>query len=75
VGIRQVEAIIRSVLKNIAGFEVCELPLTGTSIRMYSELKSVAYQQVTEELSGIADLTVYSEDASKFGQHYGSFQN
>ena len=74
-GIRQVEPITRFVLKNIAGFEVSELPLTGTSIRMYSELKSVAYKQVAEELSGIADLTAHSEDDSKFGQHYGSFQN
>jgi len=74
VGIRQVEPVIRSVLKNIAGFEVGELPQTGTLVRMYSELKSVAYQQVAEELSETADLTLHSDGTSKFGQHYGSFQ-
>jgi len=69
-----VEPVIRSVLKNIVGFEVGELPQTGTLVRMYSELKSVAYQQVAEELSETADLALHSGGTSKFGQHYGSFQ-
>ena len=69
-----VEPVIRSVLKNIVGFEVGELPQTGTLVRMYSELKSVAYQQVAEELSETADVILHSDGTSKFGQHYGSFQ-
>jgi len=43
-GIWQVEPVIISVLKNITGFEVSELPQTGALVRVYSELKSVAYQ-------------------------------
>ena len=74
VGIRQVEPVIRSVLKNVAGYEVDDLLKTGTLVRMYSELKGLAYQQVAEELSKITDLTLHSDGTSKFGQHYGSFQ-
>ena len=74
VGIRQVEPVIRSVLKNVAGYEVDDLPKTGTLVRMYSELKGLAYQQVAEELSKTTDLTLHSDGTSKFGQHYGSFQ-
>ena len=74
VGIHQVKPVIRSVLKNTAGFEVSELPQTGTLVRMYWELKSVAYQQVAEELSETTDLTLHSDGTSKFRQHHGSFQ-
>ena len=74
VGIRQVEPVIRSVLKNVEGYEVGDLPKTGTLVRMYSELKGLAYQQVAEELSKATNLTLHSDGTSKFGQHYGSFQ-
>ena len=74
VGIRQVEPVIRSVLKNIAGYEVNNLPQTGTLVRMYSEMKGLACQQVAEELSETTCLTLHSDGTSKFGQHYGSFQ-
>ena len=74
VGIRQVEPVIRSVLKNIAGFEVDRLPQPGTLVRMYAEMKGLAYQQVAEELSEQGNLTLHSDGTSKFGQHYGSFQ-
>ena len=74
VGIRQVEPVIRSVLKNIAGFEVDKLPQPGTLVRMYAEMKGLAYQQVAEELSDQENLTLHSDGTTKFGQHYGSFQ-
>ena len=51
-----------------------DLPKTGTLVRMYSELKGLAYQQVAEELSKTTDLTLHSDGTSKFGQHYGFFQ-
>ena len=73
VGIQQVEPVIRSVLKNIAGFEVDKLPQPGTSVRMYAEMKGLACQQV-EELSEQDNLTLHSDGTSKFGQYYGSFQ-
>jgi len=74
VGIRQVEPVIRSVLKNIAGFEVDKLPQPGTLVRMYAEMKGLAYQQIAEELSEQTNLTLHSDGTSKYGQHYGSFQ-
>ena len=74
VGIRQVEPVIRSVLKNIAGYEVDKLPQRGTLVRMYAEMKGLACQQVAEELSKQENLTLHSDGTSKFGQHYGSFQ-
>ena len=73
VGIRQVEPVIRSVLKNIAGFEVDALPQPGTLVRMYAEMKGLAYQQI-EEVSKQENLTLHSDGTTKFGQHYGSFQ-
>ena len=74
VGIRQVEPIIRSALKNIAGFEVDKLPQPGTLVRMYGEMKGLVCQQVAEVLNEQDNLTLHSDGASKFGQHYGSFQ-
>ena len=68
------EPVIRSVMKNIAGYEVDNLPQTGTLVRTYSEMKGLACQQVEEELSKTTGLTLYSDGTSKFGQHYGSFQ-
>ena len=73
VGIQQVEPVIRSVLKNIAGFEVDKLPQPGILVRMYAEMKGLACQQV-EELSEQDNLTLHSDGTSKFGQYYGSFQ-
>ena len=73
VGIRQVEPVIRSVLKNIAGFEVEKLPQPGTLVKMYAEMKGLAYQQI-EEVSKQDNLTLHSDGTTKFGQHYGSFQ-
>ena len=73
VGIRQVEPVIRSVLKNIAGFEVDNLPQPGTLVRMYAEMKGLAYQQI-EEISKQDNLILHSDGTTKFGQHYGSFQ-
>ena len=72
-GIRQVKPVIRSVFKNIAGFEVEKLPQPGTLVRMYAEMKGLAYQQI-EEGSKQDNLTLHSDGTTKFGQHYGSFQ-
>ena len=43
-------------------------------MRMYAEMKGLAYQQVAEESSEQDNLTLHSDGTSKFGQHYGSFQ-
>lgn len=74
VGILQVDPIIRSVLKNIAGMEVDKLPKPASLVRMLTELKCLAYQQIADELQECENITLHSDGTSKFGQHYGSFQ-
>ena len=50
VGIRQVEPVIRSVLKHIASMEVEDIPKASTLVKMLAEMKGLAYQQLAEEL-------------------------
>ena len=61
VGISNVEPIIRCVLKHIASLEVKELPHTATLVRMLTEMKGLAYQQLSEELSNQENLTLHSD--------------
>ena len=74
VGIKNVEPVIRSVLKHIASFEIKELPHPTTLTRMYSEMKSLACQHLNEELQKGDNLTLHSDGTSKYGQHFYSFQ-
>ena len=74
VGILQVDPVIRSVLKNIAGMEVDKLPKPASLIRMLTELKCLSYQQIADELQGCEKAALHADGTSKFGQHYGSFQ-
>jgi len=73
-GIKNVEPVIRSVLKHIASFEIKELPHPTTLTQMYSEKKGLVYQQLNEELQKEDNLTLHSDGTSKYGQHYYSFQ-
>ena len=41
---------------------------------MLTEMKGLAYQQLSEELSKEENLTLHSDETSKFGHHYYSFQ-
>ena len=70
----QIEPVIRSVLKNIASFEVDALPKPSTLSGMLAEMKCIAYQQISDELSQHDNLTLHSDGTSKFGEHYGSYQ-
>jgi len=74
VGIKNVDPIIWCVLKHIASFEIKELPQTSTLTRMYTEMKGLACQQLSEELQKGENFTLHSDGTSKFGQHYYSFQ-
>ena len=74
VGVRNVEPIIRSVLMNCAGIDVDRLPKYSTLVGMLSEMKVIAYQQLSEELAESEFTTLHSDGTTKFGQHYGSFQ-
>ena len=74
VGIKNVDPIIRCVLRHIVSFEIKELPKTATLTRMYAEMKGIACQQLSEELQKGENFTLHSDGTSKFGQHYYSFQ-
>ena len=76
VGIRQVEPVIRSVLRNIALMEVDStcIPGASTLVKMLAEMKGVACQQLVEELCNDDKLTLHSDGTSKFGQHYVGYQ-
>ena len=74
VGMRQVEPVIRSVLKHLTTLDVDQLPKLTTLMRMVSEMKTLSYQQLTEELTSSTKLTLHSDGTTKFGQHYGGFQ-
>ena len=74
VGVANVEPVIRSVLKHVAGFEVQNLPAPTTLIRILTEMKVLSCQQLSEDLSQCKDVTLHSDGTSKWGQHYYSFQ-
>ena len=74
VATKQIEPVIRSVLKNIASFEVDALPKPSTLTGMLAEMKCIAYQQISDELCHHDNLTLHSDGTSKFGAHYGSYQ-
>ena len=70
VGIQQVDSVIRSALKNIAGMkEVDKLPKPASLVRMLTELKCLSYQQIADELQGCENITLHADGTSKFGQH------
>ena len=61
VGIQQVDPVIRSVLKNIAGMEVDKLPKPASLVRTLTELKCLSYQQIADELQGCENITLQKE--------------
>lgn len=74
VGVRNVEPIIRSVVHNVIGVDIDRLPKYSTLVGMFSEMKVIAYEQLSEELAKCEFTTLHSDGTTKFGQHYGSFQ-
>ena len=74
VGIKNVEPVIRCVLKHIASLEVKELPKPTSLVHMLTEMKGLTCKQLAEELSNEDNLTLHSDGTSKFGQHYYAFQ-
>ena len=74
VGTKQVESVIRSVLRNIVSIEVGELPKPSTLCGMLAEMKCLAYQQISDEVGSQENATLHSDGTSKFGHHYGSYQ-
>ena len=74
VGIKNVEPGIRCVLKHIVCMRIGELPQSSSLVRMLSEMKGLACQQLAEELNKQENLTLHSDGISKYGQHYNPFQ-
>ena len=74
VGIKNVDAVIRCVLKHIASIEVKKLPHSSSLVRMLAEMKGLACQQLAEEVSKEGCVSLHSDGTSKYGQHYYSFQ-
>ena len=70
----QVEPVIRSVLLNVAGIEVGALPKTSTLSNVLTEMKCLAYEQLSDELSAKDNITLQSDGTSKLGQYFGSYQ-
>ena len=66
VATKQIEPVIRSVLKNVASFEVDALPKPSTLSGMLAEMKCIVYQQISDELSQHDNLTLHSDGTSKF---------
>ena len=78
VGINQTKNVILSVLKNIAGIEVAETELPGTTFArsQYEEARLLALAQLGTTLSTeyqSASNTLMSDGTSKFGKHYGTY--
>ena len=69
VGVPNVEPVIRSVLKHVGGLEVLALPSQTTLMRILTEMKVLACQQLSEELTKSKDVTLHSDGTSKWGQH------
>ena len=57
VGIKNVEPVIRCVLKHMTGIVVDELPQSTTLVRMLAEMKGLSCQQIVEELHDHDNLT------------------
>ena len=70
----QVEPVIRSVLLNVADIEVGALPKSSTLSNVLTEMKCLAYEQLSDELSAEDNITLHSDGTSKFGQRFGSSQ-
>lgn len=73
VSLKNVAAVIDSVLRNMVGLKAEDLPHYTTINRMLIEMKAVA-QQLADLLTSEENLTLHSDGTTKFGQHYQSFQ-
>ena len=73
-GIKNIEPVIRSVLRHLVNMEVEALPKPTTLVDMMAEMKGLACQHLAEQLTSTEKLTLHSDGTSKFGQYYGGFQ-
>jgi len=74
VGMKQIEPVIRSVLRHMVNMEVDTLPKPSSLVEMIPQMKGLACQQLAEQLTSSDDLTLHSDGTSKYSQHYGGFK-
>lgn len=75
VGVRNVKAVIESVLANIAHRQVDRLPKKTVLADMMMECLTIAQAQLGEELSseGGGCYTLQTDGTTKHGQHFGTY--
>ena len=76
VGVNNVEAVVKTVLKNIGGLEAESLPKSTFSRLMFTEARRINQIQVAETLIEhftSACTTLHTTGTSKFEQHYGTY--
>ena len=75
VGVRNVKAVIESVLKNIAHKQVDRLPQKTALCNMMIECLSIAQAQLGEELSHDDGefYTLQTDGTTKYGHHFGTY--
>lgn len=74
VGMKQIEPVIRSVLRHMVNMEVDTLPKPSSLVEMIPQMKGLPCQQLAEQLTSSDYLTLHKDGSSKYGQHYGGFQ-
>ena len=62
------------MLLKVAGIKVGDLPKSSTLSNVLTEMKCLAYEQLSDELSAEDNITLHSDGTSKFGQHFESYQ-
>ena len=60
VSMKQVEPVIRSVLRNSTNLEIHELPKMSTLVSVLPEMKALAYKHLGEELMECSDATLHN---------------
>ena len=75
VGVRNVQAVIESVIKNIAHQEIGRLPQKTVLCDMMIECLTIAQAQLGEELSRDDGgcYTLQTDGTTKHGQHFGTY--
>ena len=58
VGVKDVEQVIRCVLKHVAGLVVDQLPQAPTLVRMLAEMNALSYQQIVEDVEKSDNLDI-----------------
>lgn len=75
VGVKNIEKVILSVLRNTAERSVDRLPCKTTLCEMMIESLTVAQAQLGEKLTEVGSdfFTLHTDGTTKFGEHFGTY--